>query len=147
MDPPAARGVCPRQEFLFYASTAFVTYTRSRVKEKEEFHDLLQASLQRSLSRDRVTEKVTVRVFGSKELHEDGVPHYHVLVRFSKPVYWKKARERFSVWILAGGRPEVDTHSIFIRKKRADEEEGKFLYCVQTYIAKHGDVFGEWVSV
>lgn len=137
---------CPQREFLFYGDMAFVTYSRSRINDKNEFLHKLQASLQRNLGACRNTRGVSMEIFGSKELHEDGTPHYHVVVRFSKKVYWKKAREMFSVRTWDKGKWLSDTHSIFIRKKPAKEEVGKFLYCVQRYISKEGDVFGQWIS-
>ncbi|MGH7965713.1 MAG: hypothetical protein ACRERD_28515, partial [Candidatus Binatia bacterium] len=90
--------------------------------------------------------KGTVEIFGSKELHEDGTPHYHVLLRFEPRVHWRKARQRLSVLIDVDGNPEVDTNSIFIRKKKEREPAETFLQSVQSYIAKDGNVFGEWIG-
>lgn len=131
-----------RGEFKLYAKLVFVTYTRSRTVDKEEFYRLVSDSLERSLARSRATHNVSVEMFGSREFHEDGVPHYHVLLRFSRTIYWPKARKELSVWIIVDGHREIDTESIYIRKKKAEEPEDKFLRCVQTYIAKKGDVFG-----
>ncbi|KID74492.1 Geminivirus AL1 replication-associated protein, catalytic domain protein, partial [Metarhizium majus ARSEF 297] len=127
------------------ADVVFVTYTRSRVEDKQRFYEYLLDSLERSLSRIRATQRVSVKVFGAKELHEDGTPHYHVLIQFSQTVLWTKARDRLAVWIMEDGRPVVDTHSIYIKKKKAEESREKFVWAVQTYVGKHGDVFGEKV--
>ncbi|KAM4060303.1 geminivirus rep catalytic domain-containing protein [Hirsutella rhossiliensis] len=135
-----------RTDFVMYADVVFVTYTRSRVHDKEEFHRCLRHSVADSLSRVKATSKVTVDVFGSRELHEDGTPHYHVVLRFSKRVYWPRARLSLSVWILVGDKRVVDTHSINIKKKRHGESVAEFLYSVQTYVAKGGDVFGNWIG-
>lgn len=132
-----------RGEFILYGKLVFVTYTRSRINDKEEFHQHLAESLERSLARHWATYNVSVEIFGSKEMHECGIPHYHVVLRFSRKVYWPKARRELAVWILVNGRRQVDTDSIYIRKKKAEESEGKFLRCVQKYIAKKGDVFGK----
>ena len=131
-----------RGEFILYSKLVFVTYTRSRINDKEEFHECLFDSLERSLARDWATYNVSVEMFGSKELHKSGIPHYHVVLRFSRKVYWPKARRELSVWILVNGHREIDTESIYIRKKKSEESDAKFLRCVQTYIAKKGDVFG-----
>lgn len=135
----------PRKEFCFYGDVAFVTYTRSHIHDKEEFSKALQWSLRKSLRSRRSTAGVGVSLFGSRELHKDGTPHYHVLVRFSEKVYWKEARKMFSVWTWNNGQSVLDTQSIYIRRRDKAEEVGKFLYCVQRYIAKRGDVFGHWV--
>lgn len=146
--PDPTRGCPPRREFTLYADMAFVTYCRSRLDDKEQFFRCLQQSVQRSLHAFKDTEQVTVQIYGSKELHEDGVtPHYHVLLRFSKKIYWSKARQRLFVWVDVRGRREVDTTSIFIRKKPAKETDSQFLWSVQRYIGKRGDVFGQMIPL
>ena len=137
-----------RGEFVFHGSMAFVTYSRSRVEDPEDFHRYLRESMEPHLPRVGGLEgdKGTVEVFGSKELHEDGVPHYHVMLRFEPRVHWRKARQNFSVWIDVDGNREVDTCSIFIRKKPEREPAETFLKSVQSYIAKEGNVFGTWIG-
>jgi hypothetical protein len=128
-----------------YADVVFVTYSRSRIYDKREFHVCLKRTLSSVLFRSKATRGVCVRVFGSKELHEDGVPHYHVLLRFSKKVYWEGAREKLLVMVKRDGEYVPDTGSVYIRKKPQAETLEQFLYSVQTYIAKGGNVFGKWV--
>ncbi|KJZ68087.1 hypothetical protein HIM_12521 [Hirsutella minnesotensis 3608] len=135
-----------RRDFVLCADVVFVTYTRSRVYDKEEFHRSLTQSLTDSLARVKATSKVAVEIFGSRELHSDGTPHYHVVLRFSARIYWPRARQSLSVWIVVDGEKVVDTNSINIRKKRRSESVAEFLYSVQTYVAKGGDVFGGWIG-
>ncbi|KAM4060296.1 geminivirus rep catalytic domain-containing protein [Hirsutella rhossiliensis] len=104
------------QDFVFHANMAFVTYTRSRVEDPEEFHRYLRESLAPSLP------------------------------RFEPRVHWRNAREKFRVWIDVKDGREVDTTSINIHKKPENETPAYFLQCVQAYIAKGGDVFGEWIG-
>ncbi|OAQ58289.1 endonuclease/exonuclease/phosphatase [Purpureocillium lilacinum] len=130
-------------EFVLYAKFIFVTYTRSRIHGKDEFHLSLLDSVERSLASDWATHNVSAKVFGSREWHENGVPHYHVAIEFSQKIYWLMARKMLSVWIIVDGRREVDTQSIFIKKPKAGETNEKFLRNVQDYIAKEGDVFGQ----
>lgn len=132
-----------RGEFKLYnAGLVFVTYTRSRIDDKEEFHQRLSDSLERSLARVRATNNVSVEMFGSKELHAGGTPRYHVVLRFSRKIYWPQARRELSVWTFVNGHREIDTESIYIKKKKTEESDANFLRRVQTYIAKKGDVFG-----
>lgn len=130
-------------EFVLYAKVIFVTYTRSRIHGKEDFHESLIESVERSLASDWATHNVSARVFGSREWHENGVPHYHVAIEFSQKIYWPMARKMLSVWIIVDGRRAVDTQSIFIKKPKMGETNEKFLRDVQDYIAKEGDVFGQ----
>lgn len=134
-------------EFKFHGTLAFVTYTRSRIQTKEEFERLLRESLGKYLPKLSADgDRGTLEVYGCKELHEDGKPHYHVLLRFNPRVHWPKARERFFVWIDVDGKAEVDTESIYIVKRHPDEPAVKFMQSVQSYISKGGDVFGHWIG-
>lgn len=146
--PPLRHGLGPakRREFYWIGNVVFITYCRSRVDDKEEFFRCLKESLWRSLHMSEATRDVTVQVYGSKEIHKDGAPHYHVVLRFSETVHWFKAREKFYVWIDVGGSREVDTYSMYIRKKPVRETDGYFLASVQKYTGKKGDVFGKYIT-
>ncbi|KAM4060276.1 hypothetical protein HRG_014216 [Hirsutella rhossiliensis] len=85
------------QDFVFHANMAFVTYTRSRVEDPEEFHRYLRESLAPSLP------------------------------RFEPRVHWRNAREKFRVWIDVKDGREVDTTSINIHKKPENETPAYFL--------------------
>lgn len=145
--PPLRHGSGPvkRKEFYWIGSVVFVTYCRSRVHDKDEFFRCLKDSLRRSLKKSESTRGITVEVYGSKEIHKDGAPHYHVVLRFSDIVHWNQAREKLYVWVDVGGRQEVDTHSLYIRKKPVRETDSHFLASVQKYTGKKGDVFGKLI--
>ncbi|KAM4060294.1 geminivirus rep protein central domain-containing protein [Hirsutella rhossiliensis] len=68
------------------------------------------------------------------------------MLKFEPRVHWRNAREKFRVWIDVKDGREVDTTSINIHKKPENETPAYFLQCVQAYIAKGGDVFGEWIG-
>ncbi|KJZ68399.1 hypothetical protein HIM_12210 [Hirsutella minnesotensis 3608] len=135
-----------RKEFVLQSRLVFVTYSRSRVSDKEEFHKYLKDSLEPNLPYVGAEERATVEIFGSKELHEDDAPHYHVVLRFSKKVHWRQARQKLAVWIEVDGERVIDTHSIYIRRKKPGEPHEKWLQDVQGYVAKDGDVFGSWIG-
>ncbi|KAM4060297.1 hypothetical protein HRG_002116 [Hirsutella rhossiliensis] len=136
-------------DFALHANTMFVTYTGSRIHDKEEFHQLLRESLTPGLPRISGTNgKVgTVKIFGSRQLHDDGTRQYHVLLMFHPRVHWNSARDKLSVWMDVDGNREVDTTDVEIRKKPFGETAAQFLQSVQDYIARGGDVFGERMSV
>lgn len=143
---PVPPGEVATKEFEFQGKELFVTYSRSRVGAKEEFHRLLLASLEDVMPKLGVKgQRCTVEVYGCREEHEDGTPHYDVLLSFDHRVHWRKARRSLQVWIDVDGHREVDTESIFIRKRPRRQTRGYFLDCVQAYIAKEGDVFGQWI--
>ena len=87
-------------------------------------------------------EPGTVEVFGAKELHEDGRPHYHVILRFTPAVAWRHAREKLYVYIDVDGNRRVDTTAINVKKRSLKEPLAKFVRDVTIYIAKDGVVFG-----
>lgn len=146
-EPPGVLDENEKGEFEFNATMAFVTYTQSQVKDKEEFYRCLRDSIEAVLPRIKGTEeKVSVQIFGGRELHEDGNPHYHAVLKFSERVHFRKAREKFCVYILVDGERVVDTHSIHIRRKPEHETPGQFLQSVQAYSAKDNDTFGEWID-
>ncbi|KID80826.1 ac1, partial [Metarhizium majus ARSEF 297] len=121
----------------------FVTWSQSQVTDKHKFHEWLLASLKPRLPATGVGGvQATVELFGCKELHEDGMPHFHVLLRFEPGVHWRDGRKNLEVMVEVDGKMVVDTRSIFIRKKRRRETLAKFMDDVQAYIAKDGDVFG-----
>src|SRR5690349_895902 len=128
-----------------FADLVFVTYTRSRINDKEEFLRCLRQSLSDSLPGVSATEIPSVEIFGCRRLHEDGAPHYHVLLKFSNMIHWRTVRKILSVWIDVEGNREVDTTAITVRKKPHWESRPEFLQCAQAYIAKDGDVFGHWI--
>lgn len=148
LQPKDAPGKLEKQEvFRLSANVVFVTYSQSRVDDPEEFHRLLKTSLEEHLPRVNGTGKVgNVDIYGSKELHANGGHHYHVVLRFQPRVCWKNAREKLRVYIDVDGVKEVDTNSIYIRRKQRSEPVDRFLEYVQSYTSKDGVVFGNWIG-
>lgn len=149
--PHDAPGVLETKgKFAVQAKVLFVTYSRSQVDDVEVFERSLRDSLSLSLpKKGRGDAPGTVQVFGSKELHEDGTPHYHVLLRFEPRVHWRDARKSLQVWIDVDGERRVDTESIFVSKRPLDQPMPDYLERVQAYIAKDKeqcDIFGNWVT-
>ncbi|KJZ68833.1 hypothetical protein HIM_11773 [Hirsutella minnesotensis 3608] len=135
-------------KFVLHSSFVLVTYVRSNVSDPEEFHRLLLASLTPHLPKAGGPDggPGIVEIFGSLERHEDGTPHYHVVMKFEPRVHWRNAREKFFVYRDVDGQREVDTESVHIRKKPNKERAEKFLADVQAYVQKDGVVFGKWIS-
>src|ERR1700744_307924 len=73
----------------------FVTWTRSRITDVEEFHRKLKERLPSA-----------TQLFGCQELHKDGTPHYHAIVVLPKAPNWTDVREHFLLKLDSG---EVDT--------------------------------------
>jgi hypothetical protein len=84
------------------------------------------------------------QIFGCKEYHVDGTPHYHAVVCFEHSVYWENARCRF--W-LKHPDGSVDTRSVHIVTPKVKDDELRFLDRTQRYCRKNanGDVFGEMI--
>lgn len=129
-------------EFEFRGTLLFVTYSHSRINDDKEFHRCFTKSMEHVLLMQG-KEPVGFEVYGSRETHRDGVLHYHVVVRFAKRVHWRRPREALSVLVDIDGKHEIDTASIFIRKKKRWESQAKWLEKAQDYVGKYEDVFGE----
>lgn len=116
--------------FFLRAKVCFVTWCRSEFDDHTEFYEVL---------RERMP--VGTRLFGCKELHRDGKPHYHVSMRFPEEVRWQDALGMFRLCRRDGGR---DTKSIRISVLSRGEGEEQFLERTQAYCVKHGNesVFG-----
>ena len=106
----------------------YVTWSKSKIDSKEEFHEKLLAML-----------PAGVRMFGGRELHEDGTPHYHVVFSFPDRVHWRDAAKKF--WI------EGDTNAIRFEKPKPRQRVSDFLEKTMAYCAKDGDTFGERLSL
>jgi hypothetical protein len=84
------------------------------------------------------------KLFGGKELHEDGVPHYHVVMRFPHRVHWTDARKQLMIITDQG---TVDTKSICIEVPQRGESVDEFLQRCQAYCSKDNNflLFGDWI--
>ena len=114
-------------KYRFNGKHIYVTWSKSKIDSKEEFHQKLLAIL-----------PAGVRMFGGRELHQDGTPHYHVVFSFVEKVHWRDAAKRFSI--------DGDTNAIRLEKPKARQRVRGFLEKTMAYCAKDGDTFGERMS-
>src|ERR1700742_3125559 len=106
----------------------FVTWSRSKIEDHQRFASML---------RDRLPEET--KVYGSKELHVDGSPHYHAVVLLSDGVTLMDARETLTF--------PGDTDGIRIEKQEPPQSLDEFLEKTQAYVAKDDNpcIFGEYI--
>ncbi|RTE67992.1 hypothetical protein BHE90_017631 [Fusarium euwallaceae] len=124
----------------------FVTYSRSQIEDPEDFHRGLVKALSSHLPKDKATGgSGTMQVFGCKELHEDGCPHYHVVIYFEPSVDWKDCRSYFYVTRNESDAEVVDTTAVHVKPRRRSDRT--FLEKTQEYCEKGGVVFGERIDV
>ncbi|RMZ72347.1 Geminivirus AL1 replication-associated catalytic domain [Pyrenophora seminiperda CCB06] len=85
-------------------------------------------------------------MYGCKELHQDGTPHYHAVLRFPKAAKWANAAEHFVMRDEVG---EVDTKAIHFRVPTYYQRESDFLRKTQGYCDKFEDsiMFGKLIEV
>ncbi|KAG0634723.1 hypothetical protein HOY80DRAFT_1140463 [Tuber brumale] len=110
-------------KFRLNARYAFVTWSKSTIDDKEEFHLKLASS-----------NKEILQLYGGRELHEDGTPHYHAVIRFAHRVNWPDARAKFHL--------ADDTEAIKIRVPQPRQPINRFLEHTQAYCERYGDTFG-----
>ena len=115
-------------KYRFNGKHIYVTWSKSKIELKEEFHEKLVAML-----------PAGVRMFGGRELHQDGTPHYHVVFSFAEKVHWRDAAQKFAI--------EGDTNAIRFEKPKPRQRVSDFLENTMAYCAKDGDTFGERLSV
>ncbi len=115
-------------KWRFNGKHIYVTWSKSKIEEKEVFHQKLLALL-----------PAGVRMFGGRELHEDGTPHYHVVFSFTEKVHWPDAAKKFSI--------EGDTNAIRFAKPKPRKRIRTFLESSEAYCARDGDTFGERLSL
>jgi hypothetical protein len=105
----------------FQGKHVFLTYAKCNLS-KEEFETKFK---------ERLPEKS--RYFGGRELHRDGVPHFHVLVEVvdeASGLFRTRAKKQFDIAVEGtNGHP----HWQYPRD----------LFAVQEYCGKEHDVFGE----
>jgi hypothetical protein len=126
-DTPSENSVMegnPGGKFRFNGKHIYVTWSRSKIDEKEVFHQKLLAILPPG-----------VRLFGGRELHKDGTPHYHVVMSFLHKVNYPDAVKKFSI--------EGDTNAIRLEKPKSKQGSTGFLKNRMAYCAKDGNTFGE----
>lgn len=114
------------QLYLLNDKHIYVTWPKSTIHSKKEFHEKLLALLPSG-----------IRLFGCRELHENGTPHYHV-VFFPAKVHWPDARGHFSI--------EGDTNAIQFKKPKLRQRTRDFLENTMAYCAKDENIIGECLS-
>lgn len=108
--------------FKLTSRYCFVTWSRSREFDPEVFRAQLEAKF-----------PVGTQMFGCREFHGDGSPHYHVVFGFPHSVHWPDARSRF---LMSGRDGELDTSAIHIDVPRRGEAVGEFLDRLNAYVDK-----------
>ena len=120
-------------KFSVFGQHCFVTYSKSPVGEAERFYELLRAKMPEG-----------TEMFGCQEPHQDGWPHYHVVIRFPNRVHWRDARSRFR---LGDGTDAEGGGSLCIRVPEPRQPVAGFLEGCQAYCTKDEDpvLFGKWI--
>jgi len=115
-------------KYRFNGKHLYVTWSKSKIDSKDEFHQKLLAIL-----------PAGVRMFGGRELHQDGTPHYHAVLSFAEKKHWPDAVRKLTI--------EGDTNAIRLEKPKPRQRIGDFLEKTQAYCAKDDDTFGERLSL
>jgi hypothetical protein len=140
--------------YKFQGTLMFVTYNQCCVKDYKQFYGYLRSHLeaQMPLIDGEGEERLKVEVFGAQELHADGNPHYHVLIRFQCRVHWLDTYSRLSVPFVEDGVKRLVSTSIRIGHPRRGQRQSAYLDSVQAYITKETGlgkdyVFGQRIMV
>lgn len=122
------------KKFVLHATYCYVTWSQSRIDDHEEFYCKLRARMPHG-----------TEIFGGKELHEDGFPHYHVVMKFPRRIHWRDARKKF---VLERSDGVVDTEAIRIVVPDLYQPVSEFLDHTQAYCAKDDNpwMFGERIE-
>lgn len=117
--------------FVLRTAVCFVTWSQSKFDDHDEFYRMLCLAM-----------PAGTRIFGSKEYHKDGRPHYHVVLRFPHRLMWNDGRKKF---MLRRGDGVPDTKAIRIQVPQHPETVEDFLQRTQAYCAKDENpwTFGE----
>jgi len=118
----------PLKKYRFNGRYLYVTWSKSTIESKEEFETKLLPLL-----------PAKTQVFGGRELHKDGTPHYHAVFKFENKVHWTDAHKHLTI--------QGDTTAIHIAKPRPRQRVDEFLETTQAYCSKDGDTFGERMSL
>jgi hypothetical protein len=120
--------------FYIKKDLCFVTWARSRIINHMDFYHILKAKMPPG-----------TRMYGSKELHEDGTPHYHVVMKFPCAVQWNDARSELML-IAPDGKVDTESINIQLLDRKTDTRE-TFLENAQSYVEKCGTqwTFGKWI--
>ncbi|KAH8696801.1 hypothetical protein GQ44DRAFT_789475, partial [Phaeosphaeriaceae sp. PMI808] len=128
------------KSFDLHSRYAYVTWSNSTIDDEQEFYR-------------RLLELVPpdTDVFGGKEYHENGHPHYHVVMRFPKRLHWPNARVNLMIVIKDEAVEEfgrrIDTEAINIKPPEKNESIRLYLERTQAYAAKDDNpyTFGTYI--
>ena len=113
-----------RGKYAFNGKYIYATWAKSRIDEKDEFRQKLLAVLPGG-----------ARVYGGRELGEDGTLNYHAAILLVDKVNWPDAVKELMI--------EGDTNAIRFEKPTPRQTTRNFLENTMAYCAKDGDTFGE----
>jgi len=118
-----------QRKYRFHGTFIFVTYAQSKIGDSGEFYERLREKM-----------PVGTLIFGGQERHEDGHPHYHVVMKFPKRIHWSDARSHL--------RLEGDTDAIKISGLERGQSKESFVEGTQAYCEKDGNpvVFGSRID-
>jgi len=118
-----------QRKFKLNGLYCFVTWSQSKIDDHMEFYEKLKELLPEG-----------AKVYGGKELHADGRPHYHAVIRFRRKVHWTDARKRLTI--------SGDTEAIKIRVPEQRQSIREFLENTQSYCQKddNPNVFGKIIE-
>ncbi|KAH6653156.1 hypothetical protein BKA67DRAFT_568729 [Truncatella angustata] len=115
--------------------------------DHKEFYEYLRVHLEAQMppvSGDG-SERDKVEIFGAKELHEDGNPHYHVLIRFEHRVHWVDTYSRLAVPFVEDGVKKLVSTSIRVGHPRKGQRQNFYMNSVCAYILKGTGLGTDWV--
>ncbi|KAH8203902.1 hypothetical protein TruAng_001966 [Truncatella angustata] len=142
-----------KKPFLFQGKMVWLTYNQSCVTDHLKFYEYLRTWMEQWMPRmsSDNNRRSKVEIFGARELHADGHPHYHVVMRFETKVHWKNSYSRFAAQFEEGGELRQVATSIRIEKPDPGEHPKRFLEGVQGYILKeygadNDYVFGTYIQ-
>jgi hypothetical protein len=120
-----------KRSFVLRTTVCFVTWSKSRIFDHVYFHQAMMKKMPSG-----------TEIFGSRELHKSGKPHYHAVIRFPYRVHWTDARRNFMIDAEDG---MIDSTSIRIDVPNYNERMEDFLERTQAYCAKDENkvLFGE----
>lgn len=127
----------------FHSSYAFLTFSRPTIRDVPSF-DIAISSMVSRLKQEKSLRQADIQYYGCMEAHEDGNPHFHVLLALSKQVCWsyESARERFSL-------PENFNDSVNIVVPEQGQSTFMFVRNHVNYMQKQagkGDFIGKVLS-
>ncbi|KAI1522598.1 hypothetical protein PtrSN002B_012169 [Pyrenophora tritici-repentis] len=101
-----------------------VTWSKSRITDVSLFEQNLVAMM-----------PYGTEMYGCKELHKDGTPHYHVVLRFPKRHNWGlNAKQHF---VMRTAEDEEDTTAIHFTPPTMYQREADFVRKTQAYCMKY----------